>query len=446
MSTSARATGSSRFHGDLAGSLAWGLERIAHLAEQSANHDLVVQAGRREELQRGGDGDYGEISSVRALAEFLRHIDAARFRWYPTAHESLGPGGALAYGYTANNRREFMFFEELTNRTGQGIQALNVCDLDYRVGVGVDTRIRLALEDVAREFLRTRASIRPGLFAHLCKFGTSVQGAVATFEKSRSPFVVVANDHSPAPVAFTSVARALGLKTVYLQHAEVTGIFPQLEFDLSILRNRRSAEIYASIGPAAGEVVVARRQWDEWLTVDALGSRRIGLAKAAEVRVGVYPSRVFDADRLRSLVDALLKAPGVASVHVKPHPGTEGADNVLKGTGCEIVSEVPEMPHVAICGTSSVAADLLAHGDLVFHDHQLDDLSADYYGFLDAGLVQSLPPGPCPDFFWKVAATSTSFPWSALGRYLAHLDISDNRVLEEQALASVRDFAAKNGR
>lgn len=447
MSTSAaRATGTSRFHDGLAGSLAWGLERIAHLAEQSANHDLVVQAGRRDELHRGGGGDSGEISSVHALAEFLRHIDKARFRWYPTAQESLGPGGALAYGFTANNRREFMFFEELTNRTGQGIQVLNVCDLGHRVGTGVDTRIRLVLEDVAREFLRTRASIRPGLFAHLCKFGTSVQGAVATFEKSRSPLVVVANDHSPAPVAYTSVARALGLKTVYLQHAEVTGIFPRLDFDLSILRNRRSAEIYASIGPAAGEAVVARRQWGEWLTVDTLGSRRDGLAKAAEVRVGVYPSRVFDADRLRGLVGALLRSPGVASVHVKPHPGAEGIDSILEGTDCEIVSEIPDSPHVAICGTSSVAADLLAQGDLVFHDRQLDDLSADYYGFLEAGLVQALPPGRCPDFFWKVAGTSTSFPWNALGRYLAHLDISDNRVLEEGALASVRDFAAGIGR
>ncbi|MGP9583392.1 hypothetical protein ACT3TG_17350 [Brachybacterium sp. AOP35-5H-19] len=352
----------------------------------------------------------------------------------------------MAYGFTANNRREFTFFEELTHRTGHRIQVRNMCDRDHRVGTGVDTRVRLALEDVVREFLRTRDSIRPGLFSHMCKFGTSVQGAVSTFKRARSPLIVVANDHSPAPVAYTSVARSFGLKTVYLQHAEVTDIFPGLEFDLSILRNRRSAEIYASIGQATGEIVVARRQWDRWLTVDALESRRLELGRADEVRVGVYPSRVFDAGRLQGLVAVLMKMPGVVAVHVKPHPSTEGIESILEGTGCEIVSEIPEGLHVAICGTSSVAADLLAGGHLVSHDRKLDDLSDDYYGFLGAGLVQPLPPGRCPDFFWKAAVSRTSFPWDELGRYLAHLDTSDNRVLDERALMSVREFAAEYSR
>ena len=84
-------------HEGLANSLAWGLARIARLAEQSANHDLVVQVGTGERIQRGDCGNFGELSSVRALDEFLRHIDSARFRWYPTAKERLSAGGALAY-------------------------------------------------------------------------------------------------------------------------------------------------------------------------------------------------------------------------------------------------------------------------------------------------------------------------------------------------------------
>lgn len=399
----------------------------------------MVREGRRGELHRGGDR--GELSSARALDEFLRHIEAARFRWYPTAQEALAPGGALAYGFTANNRRELAFFDELTGHAGRRIPVLNVCDLDHRVGTGARTRTRLVLEDVVREFLRTRTSIRPGLFTHLCTFGTAVQGAVATFERARSPVLVVANDHSPAPVAYTSVARALGMTTVYVQHAEVTDIFPPLEFDLSVLRNRRSVEIYDSIGPVSGETVVARRQRGDWLGVDALRSRRLALTTAREVHAGLYPSRVFDEDRLRRLAGELVQSPGVASVHVKPHPRSEGAARILEGTGCEIVSETPGAPHVAICGTSSVAAELLAHGDLVFHDRELDDLSADYYGFQEAGLVDPFPPGRCPELFWRTAAAD--LPWNALGRYLAHLDVADNRELEEQALARVRDFTAR---
>lgn len=386
------------------------------------------------------------MSHVRAMEEFLRHLDGSRFRWYATAQEELAPGGALAYGFTANNRREFTFFEELTRRAGTRIPVLNVCDLQRSVGTRVDTRLRLVLEDVVREFLRTRTRIRPGLFAHLCTFGTSVQGAVATLERARSAVFVVANDHSPAPVAYTSVARALGMKTAYVQHAEVTDVFPPLDFDLSILRNRRSAEIYTSVGPVAGEMVVARRQWEHWLPVDTLRRRRERLARAAEVRVGLYPSRVFNADRLRSLVNALAASPGVTSVHVKPHPRAEEIDSALEGVDCEVISEVPDTPHVAICGTSSVVSELLAHGAIVFHDRMLDDLSADYYGFSQAGLVRLLPSGRCPDFFWKTAATDPDHRWNHLGRYLAQLDVPANRDLEESALASVRDFTTRIAR
>lgn len=66
--------------------------------------------------------------------------------------------------------------------------------------------------------------------------------------KSVNPkFVLMSNDHSPANRALLFVAKSLGIKTVYMQHASVSELFPELDFDYSFLDGDRAYQIYRAI-------------------------------------------------------------------------------------------------------------------------------------------------------------------------------------------------------
>lgn len=56
--------------------------------------------------------------------------------------------------------------------------------------------------------------------------------------------VIVSNDHSPANRALIAVAKLHGHRTIYLQHASVSSIFPALNFDISFLDGMSSYKTY----------------------------------------------------------------------------------------------------------------------------------------------------------------------------------------------------------
>jgi len=57
-------------------------------------------------------------------------------------------------------------------------------------------------------------------------------------------FVVLSNDHSPGPRSLVAVANYLGIKTVYMQHASVSPLFPALRFSFAFLDGEKSMRIY----------------------------------------------------------------------------------------------------------------------------------------------------------------------------------------------------------
>ena len=57
----------------------------------------------------------------------------------------------------------------------------------------------------------------------------------------------MSNDHSPANRALLLVAKSKGIKTVYMQHASVSNLFPVLDFDYSFLDGVNAYNIYKEI-------------------------------------------------------------------------------------------------------------------------------------------------------------------------------------------------------
>lgn len=57
-------------------------------------------------------------------------------------------------------------------------------------------------------------------------------------------FVLVSNDHNVSNRALLAVARFLAIKTVYLQHASVSKLFPALNFDYAFLDGQHALDTY----------------------------------------------------------------------------------------------------------------------------------------------------------------------------------------------------------
>lgn len=64
------------------------------------------------------------------------------------------------------------------------------------------------------------------------------------FQKTKPHYVVVSNDHNVPNRALLLTAKKYGIKTVYMQHASVSDLFPALTMDYAFLDGLHSLEIY----------------------------------------------------------------------------------------------------------------------------------------------------------------------------------------------------------
>lgn len=402
-----------------------GFERVASLAEGSPSHSHIFA---RQHPTLGTKGEEGAgISAEQAYTHFRNHLLEASFRYFV-----LPPGDpppfALGYGYTANNRREFEFLREALRRIGADDDLVNFCDLPTtRVENLQPWVVRGALQ-AAEEFLAERPEISEPMMNHMLTFVRSAQAALYSLKNQSCRLFVVANDHSPTPVAYALVAERLGMKTVYVQHAEVSRIFPPLQFDLSILRNQRSREIYSRIGDEKGLTIVMPRGDDPPFSLSSFNAAQDRLRKAKSVKVVVYPSAVFEEAHLFALVSALERNSWVSDVSVKLHPNFRGDITQGDTVPVSITKEIPDGAHVAVTGSSSIATELLSKGNIVFQDPLLDQLLSDPYGFKGLGLVSELAPGMSERPFWRNTSPLGTASFQALCRYSPTLLDRDNVV------------------
>jgi len=63
-------------------------------------------------------------------------------------------------------------------------------------------------------------------------------------KKCNPCFVITANDHNVSNRCLRAVAEHLGIKTVYLQHASVSALFPALSYDYAFLDGQASLDCY----------------------------------------------------------------------------------------------------------------------------------------------------------------------------------------------------------
>jgi len=215
--------------------------------------------------------------------------------------------------------------------------------------------------------------------------------------KTTPHFVITANDHNPANRSLLAIAHYLGIKTVYLQHASVSPLFPALNVDYAFLDGQCALDTYRECEknrPATSRSVPTPKV--------LLSGQKKHLARSDNLQtkaVGVALNALDDATAAIQFVKQLANA-GLL-LRVRWHPGQSeriarqyftafaGVSRVqLSNPKTESVSDFMANIRWLVAGNSSIHLEgALAGVTPIYYELTHQD-TPDYYGYARNGLAK----------------------------------------------------------
>jgi hypothetical protein len=313
----------------------------------------------------------------------------------------------LACGTTINNKHQFEWLLMQLRRINPGQILANISLAPWSgiiQDVGISEKTKKNVAQIICEYIQN-ADTSPYhsdfLFKYALNFVRFYLSFGSTFVE-RCPFACVSNDHTPINMAFAKAAKSHGLYTIYLQHAFVTKLFPALDFDLSILFNRETAEIYGASSEIGKSLLIIPRYPVQPAEEKSLSYKEE--IKSRKKKIVIYLGGSNDIVTIIKAMDTLSANPLVENVFVKFHPNPINHDlkEVLERVYSPDHVGVGDInyPHLAICGNSSVVMKLIASGVRCFHLFDLDTRRRDYYGFSSGGIAPELTIPELAYDFW----------------------------------------------
>lgn len=371
-----------------------GLERVARVIDHNCDYDAIIGHKLTDEFRsRFSPSNSLEERRKAALSEWANTIIRSKKATYALPDVDL-----LFLGRTKNNLREFAFFLDIVGTLGKKFSHFNAVDLKLSKAQHSEEDLNRLLERVMPkmvDYIESRQTVGPELVYQIGQF--AVHFARYYFSLSRTDskhplLAIVANDHSPNPVAFSLAMKAFGIPRLYIQHAEVSDGFPPLDFEYSILRNEVSRRIYAGIAPIAGDVFVISRLSGSFIHPKDLGH------ETARPSVVLYTTGRVEMDGLRRVFERLKENPDVSSIYVKPHPNQAPIE---WPSDLPVLEASPDFSHIAVVANSSVVIELLHRGLPVFQNFDFDPVPADYYGFVRNRIAGPAPMETLGTPFWE---------------------------------------------
>ena len=202
---------------------------------------------------------------------------------------------------------------------------------------------------------------------------------------------ITSNDHLPEHRTFRLVSSLLGLKTAYVQHAQVSKLFPALSFDLAFLDGKASLDIYKSIGNINNTKVFLT---GALRTPELVFSRH---SKNYENKlIGVALNKLDSKQKIKSVAEVLMNIPN-CKIILRVHPALvmdqKYLDELSIIFGRKIVyknaslSDFLKAINLLIVGDSNIALDAVISDIPVIYKNMSDVNIFDYYGFLKNNLV-----------------------------------------------------------
>ncbi|WP_347156602.1 hypothetical protein [Pontibacter chitinilyticus] len=210
--------------------------------------------------------------------------------------------------------------------------------------------------------------------------------------KYKPAAIVFANDHNADARAMLLAANSLGIKTIYIQHASVSPIFPPLHFGLSLLEGQDSLDKYKMCGPVQGHVeLIGMPKADAFVHFRNQHNtiRTVGLG------CNQLDDMAVIAQTLRQLTRDF---PGISFI-LRPHPRDTRNFTSLQAISPQISLSLAAQEQtfaylrkldMQISGTSGIHLEaVLLNVWSVYYNFSTTQALHDYYGFITHGLVDS---------------------------------------------------------
>ncbi len=203
--------------------------------------------------------------------------------------------------------------------------------------------------------------------------------------------IVFANDHNPDARAMLLAAKSLGIKTLYVQHASVSAIFPPLAFDLNLLEGQDTLDKYKQCGPISGKVALIGMPKADAFVPYRNHNRIIRT-------VGLGCNLMDDVHMVAQLLQHLVSAFPDLQFILRPHPRDKRdfsflpqlSPNISISNGTqEPVFEYLQKLDVQISGNSGIHLEaVLLNVWSVYYNFNPSEALHDYYGFVQHGLIE----------------------------------------------------------
>lgn len=207
---------------------------------------------------------------------------------------------------------------------------------------------------------------------------------------SRPLTVLLSNDHRAENRIFLNLQKHYPVCTVYKQHAQVSELFPNLDWNISILEGDMTRLIYEKNFAIQSKIILSGHSE----TLNLIGCRSEFQSK----KFGVALNSLDDLTSLFEALSTLLKTRSIFEVYIRPHPADMEVNwqeklEIFDDANIQVIicdgAIESFMKKISICiaGESSVLLEAaIAHKLCIKHSFTPQDLN-DYYKFVDEGLA-----------------------------------------------------------
>jgi len=216
-------------------------------------------------------------------------------------------------------------------------------------------------------------------------------------------FVITSNDHNVPNRCMLAVAHHLGIKTVYLQHASVSPIFPALRVNYAFLDGQCALDIYRQCEPNQPNTNRNAPLPKVILSGQKKHIKRSG--KSESTLIGVALNVLDDAEAGIAFINAL-QDEGLG-VRLRWHPG-QAISNInqfraafasrervsLSDPKRESISDFMAEIGWLIAGNSSIHLEAAIAGVMPIYYELSPPNHSDYYGYVKHGLTQKAASVP----------------------------------------------------
>lgn len=188
-------------------------------------------------------------TAAQFLAAVLQVVKKTRWKSSYKASKIFFYAGSInqktalsgSFDYIKNNGEDVCGFTDSPALSDPDYKLLSFSALDFARWIFL---LIVRLPSLLKDTRDGPPNLRSWYFGTFCRASAYLCLFYRVLSHADAEIVVVSNDHNLQNRCLVAVAHMFKIKTVYLQHASVTSVFPALRFDFALLDGRAALDTY----------------------------------------------------------------------------------------------------------------------------------------------------------------------------------------------------------